>query len=77
MAAQSALGVRRFLTKRDVADRYSKHPATIDRWVRIGSFPQPGRVCGVRGTCVWAEDALAAWENQHLVQPEMRAALAS
>ena len=37
-------------------------PATVWRWVKLGTFPQPVRLSG--GVTAWPAEAVEAWQQQ-------------
>jgi excisionase family DNA binding protein len=39
----------RYLTTRQVADRFGVHPRTVSRWVRSGQLPHAAKLAGRRG----------------------------
>lgn len=45
----------RLLSKREVADRLSVHPATVDRWTKDGRIPGKVRIGGRVG---WRASAI-------------------
>jgi len=51
----------RRLTKREVAERYHRHPASIMRDVRAGRFPKPTRLQD-GGWPYWTEADLDAFD---------------
>lgn len=52
----------RYLSDRQLADRYSVTVSTIWRWSKAGTgFPQPVKLTG--GTTRWRLDQVEAWEK--------------
>ena len=59
-----------FLTIGDLEDRYSRHRATIYRWIKRGLFPEPTRI--TPGTSLWPLDKVQdhdrdpeGWRHRH------------
>lgn len=52
----------KYLSDKQVSERYDVSRATIWRWVRNGSFPSPIRITA--GCTRWKLPDLEAWEAQ-------------
>lgn len=56
----------RYLSDKDLAERYSIHRATPWRWVQAGKLPQPIKI---NGCTRWRLTDIEAWEaSQEAVQ---------
>lgn len=54
--------MNKFLTDREVAERYGVQPITIWRWSdSLDGFPKPVKLAG--RTTRWRTDELEAWEK--------------
>ena len=51
----------RFLSDKDIAERYSVHRATPWRWVKEGKLPQPVKITA--GCTRWKLADIEAWEQ--------------
>lgn len=50
----------RYLSDRQLAERFGVHRATIWRWVQSGDFPKPVQLS--TGTTRWSLDTIEAYE---------------
>ena len=50
----------KYLSDKDLAERYSVHRATPWRWVKSGDMPKPVKLGGATR---WRLSDLVAWEN--------------
>jgi predicted DNA-binding transcriptional regulator AlpA len=58
--------MKKFLSDREVADRYGVKPLTIWRWSdKLEGFPKPVKMAG--RTTRWRLDELEAWEKSRAV----------
>jgi prophage regulatory protein len=53
----------RFLTDRQIAERYGVSRCTPWRWARNGDFPKPEQISA--GTTRWRESIVLEWEAQN------------
>jgi hypothetical protein len=61
---------RRLLTSRRVADRYSIHIRSVERWVSAGVIPPPDET--INGRKYWYEDSLDQADRQRTVEAGAR-----
>jgi excisionase family DNA binding protein len=48
----------RYLTTRQVADRFGVHPRTVSRWVRSGQLSHAAKLAGRRGAYLFDPAAI-------------------
>jgi len=63
--------IQRWLSKRQVADRYGVHPRSIERWSAAGKFPRGTQLPNKR--YYWSDIAIEAHERGLVVGGEAAA----